>query len=101
MYLLINSPSTAVRNGNESTIPYEDVNINCAEVNATGLQYGGIYKFISSTKGNMNKNCSEQIQYGIMTSIFDFMSDRVIGNRKQKKVNFQKNQIYTDSIMTK
>ena len=48
MYLLINSPSTAVRNGNESTIPYEDVNINCAEVNATGLQYGGIYKFISA-----------------------------------------------------
>ena len=47
MYLLIKSPSTAVRNGNESTIPYEDVNINCAEVKATGLQYGGIYKFIS------------------------------------------------------
>ena len=50
MYLLINSPSTAVRNGNESTIPYEDVNINCAEVNATGLQYGGIYKFISAER---------------------------------------------------
>ena len=47
MYLLIDSPSTAVRSGNESTIPYEDVNINCAEVKATGLQYGGIYKFIS------------------------------------------------------
>ena len=47
MYLLIKSPSTAVRNGNESTIPYEEVNINCAEVNATGFQDGGIYKFIS------------------------------------------------------
>ena len=32
---------------NESTIPYEEVNINCAEVNATGFQDGGIYKFIS------------------------------------------------------
>ena len=49
MYLLIKSPSTAVRNGNESTIPYEEVNINCAEVNATGFQDGGIYKFISGT----------------------------------------------------
>ena len=47
MYLLIKSPSTAVRNGNESTIPYEEVNINCAEVNATDIQNGGIYKFIS------------------------------------------------------
>ena len=49
MYLLIKSPSTAVRNGNESTIPYEEVNINCAEVNATGFQDGGIYKFISGS----------------------------------------------------
>ena len=50
MYLLIKSPSTAVRNGNESTIPYEEVNINCAEVNATGFQDGGIYKFISGKR---------------------------------------------------
>ena len=47
MYLLIKSPSTAVRNGNESTIPYEEVKINCARVNATDIQNGGIYKFIS------------------------------------------------------
>ena len=52
MYLLIKSPSTAVRNGNESTIPYEEVNINCAEVNATGFQDGGIYKFISGFRIN-------------------------------------------------
>ena len=47
MYLLIDSPSTAVRSGNESTIPYEEVKINCARVNATDIQNGGIYKFIS------------------------------------------------------
>ena len=41
------SPSTAVRSGNESTIPYEEVKINCARVNATDIQNGGIYKFIS------------------------------------------------------
>ena len=47
MYLLIDSPSTAVRSGNESTIPYEEVKINCAGVNATDIQNDGIYKFIS------------------------------------------------------
>ena len=49
MYLLIDSPSTAVRSGNESTIPYEEVKINCAGVNATDIQNGEIYKFISGT----------------------------------------------------
>ena len=47
MYLLIDSPSTAVRSGNESTIPYEEVKINCAGVNATDIQNDGIYIFIS------------------------------------------------------
>ena len=62
MYLLIKSPSTAVRNGNESTIPYEEVNINCAEVNATGFQDGGIYKFISGSDTDNGK--------GIDTDVF-------------------------------
>ena len=52
MYLLIDSPSTAVRSGNESTIPYEEVKINCARVNATDIQNGGIYKFISGYPEN-------------------------------------------------
>ena len=61
MYLLIKSPSTAVRNGNESTIPYEDVNINCAEVNATGFQDGGIYKFISGIRTKYKKKIASEV----------------------------------------
>ena len=60
MYLLIDSPSTAVRSGNESTIPYEEVKINCAGVNATDIQNDGIYKFIS---GKI-KNDGEYIDAG-------------------------------------
>ena len=37
MYLLIRSPSNAVRSGNEITIPYGEVNISCAEIKATGF----------------------------------------------------------------
>ena len=55
MYLLIDSPSTAVRSGNESTIPYEEVKINCAGVNATDIQNGGIYKFISGQLSGEHK----------------------------------------------
>ena len=67
MYLLIKSPSTAVRNGNESTIPYEEVNINCAEVNATGFQDGGIYKFISGKKKDKSGNWHLPQMYGIFS----------------------------------
>ena len=71
MYLLIKSPSTAVRNGNESTIPYEEVNINCAEVNATGFQDGGIYKFISG----MKKDCKIWLTICTPSDIFIFVAD--------------------------